>query len=301
MATLKHTELANEEANALKIQSSVPVDIKTPHDPFSERSASTGVSFVVFKLAKKPKGKGKIHLSNVCDSALNPKTNKRERIYLLNGADSIWYSDLKDFLKEDKFYNRGFINRDILFQNGICRVKADDHLMLEYMRAHTSNVGKRRNGSGKFDYYEYNAAEEQKEREQYQMLKLKMVVKANEMPIDKAKMLASFLGVSFVDELGMPKSDESIKTDLMMKADTNPVQFQQYIDSKEVEISYLVKKAIIDGKIDYNSQTSTVLWSKGQGFICKIPSSKKHYEYLTELAMTNSDEGRQFLENLKSV
>jgi len=40
------------------------------------------------------------------------------------------------------------------------------------------------------------------------------------------------------------------------------------------------------------------LWAGGKGFIAKIPVGRKPYEYLTELAMTNSDEGRAFKEGL---
>jgi hypothetical protein len=173
--------------------------------------------------------------------------------------------------------------------------------MLEFMRKNKHNVGKRISGAGKFDFYEYDPATEQKERMAKQLLKIEMVVKVKEMPEDRMKKLASFFGIAFVDELGQLKSAEGIRTELMLKADNDPVTFQKYIDSKEVEISYLVKRAIIDAKIDLGGQTGNATWANGKGFIAKIPSSRKPYEYLTELAMTNSDEGRKFKEQLETL
>jgi hypothetical protein len=87
----------------------------------------------------------------------------------------------------------------------------------------------------------------------------------------------------------------------MIKADTQPDIFERLVDSKEVEISWLVRRAIIEAKIDLTAQQGTALWASGKGFIAKIPSNKKPYEYLTELAMTNSNEGRQFKEQLETI
>ncbi len=87
----------------------------------------------------------------------------------------------------------------------------------------------------------------------------------------------------------------------MIRADTQPDLFGTYVDSKEVEISWMVRKAIIDAKIDLTGQAGTALWAGGKGFIARIPSNRKAYEYLTELAMTNSDEGRTFKEQLEQI
>jgi hypothetical protein len=121
------------------------------------------------------------------------------------------------------------------------------------------------------------------------------------MEVGKMRKLASFLGVIFYDDLGQPKTDEGIRTELMIKADNDPVGFSKYLDSKEVDIAYMVKRAILDAKIDLTGQSGNAIWANGKGFIAKIPSTRKPYEYLTELAMTNSDEGKAFLEQLQTV
>lgn len=252
---------------------------------------------VIFKLTKKKRGK--LFLDNCCDNVKNPDNgNIPERIWLLNGAHSIWDSKLENILKDKDRYGRARRGRDIIFIDGVCRVPADDTLYLEFMRKNRHNIGDRRTGSGKYDFYEYSPQKEQEDRLKKQMLKIEMVIKAKDMPIEQAKKLASFFGIAFVDELGVPKSDEAIKTELMLKADTDPSTFQKYIDSREVEVSYLVRRALIESKIDLGGESRNATWANGRGFIAKIPFTRKPLEYLTELAMTNSDDGRRFLEQL---
>lgn len=256
--------------------------------------------YVIFRLVKKKQRR--LRIDGICDNAFNPKTKETERAYLIRGTKSIWQSDLTDLIKDiDK--PSSYINKNrisLLFEDGICRIPITDKNQLEYARVNIHNVGKNRTGTGKFDYYEYDPQEEQKFRLEKQMHRIKMISKANEIPEDKMKKLAAFMGISFLDELGMPKGVEGVRSELMIKADTQPELFERYIDSREVEISWLVRRAILDTKIDLTAQNGSALWAGGQGFIAKIPSTRKAYEYLTELAMTNSDEGRTFLEQLKT-
>jgi len=44
-----------------------------------------------------------------------------------------------------------------------------------------------------------------------------------------------------------------------------------------------------------------VIWAGGGGHIGKIPAGRKPVEYLTELAMTNSNEGKQFKQQLETL
>lgn len=257
--------------------------------------------YVIFRLVKKKQRK--LRLDGICDNCLNPKTNERERAYLIRGAKSIWQSDLTDLIKDiDKPNSYISKNRlSLLFEDGICRVPITEKNQLEYARVNIHNVGKNRGGAGKYDYYEYDAQEEQKFRMEKQMQRINLITKISTLPEDKMKKIAVFAGVSMVDELGMPKGDNGMRSELMLKADTQPDFIERMIDSKEVEISWMVKKAIIDAKIDLTGQAGTALWAGGKGFIAKIPSARKAYEYLTELAMTNSDEGRQFKEQLETM
>jgi hypothetical protein len=274
--------------------------IQIPSDILPEEKRPEGVYNIIFKLAKKKKGR--TYLDNCGDPVPNPKNgNRPERIWLLAGASSIWESDVENILKDKARYERARRGMDIVFIDGVCRVRSADVLRLEFMRANAKNIGKNRGGAGPFDYYEYNPAQEQKERMAKQILKIEIILKLKELSEEKVKKLASFFAIPFVDELGMPISPDGLRTELMLKADTDPATVQKHIDSKEVEVSYLVKRAIIDNKIDLGGESRNAVWANGQGHIAKIPALKKPYEYLTELAMTNSDEGRKFKEQLEQI
>lgn len=287
------------------VQSSMQGEPKTKKESslntgllYSEKTEKVEKQYVIFKLAKKKRGR--VYIDGINDAVMNPKTKKRERIWLLNGADSIWQSDLLELLKDKEYVKRN--RRSLLFEDGVCRIPIVDDRALEFAQACNHNIGgKDSKSNGKFDFYEYDANKEQAERMKKQMNKIDMVIKAKEMKSDKMKKLASFLGISFVDDLGQPKSEDGIRTELMVRADSDPDTFSKYIDSKEVDISYMVKRAIIDAKIDLTSQGNSAMWAGGKGFIAKIPIGRKAHEYLTELAMTNSEDGRNFLEQLQQI
>lgn len=257
--------------------------------------------YVIFRLVNKKQRR--LWIDGICDNCFNPKKNEYERAYLIRGAKSIWQSELYDLVKDiDKPNSYISKNRmSLLFEDGICRIPVSERNQLEYARVNMHNVGKTRTGAGKFDYYEYDPQEEQKNKLEKQMNRIKLITKVNEMPEDKVKKLAAFLEISLVDELGFPKGADGVKAELMIKADTQPHIVEKYLDSKEVEVEWLVRKAIIDAKIDLTAQGGNAIWAGGKGFIAKVPSSVKAYKYLTELAMTNSEEGRQFKEQLENI
>ncbi len=275
----------------------IPTDI-TPNERQPE-----GVYNVIFKLVKKSKGRH--WLDNCSTEVPNPENNNiPERLWLLSGAKGVWESEVENILKDKNRYDRARRGMDIVFVDGVCRVRSTDTLRLKFLKLHPKNVGDRKQGALGSDFYEYSPAKEQAERQQKQLLKIEMVLKAKELSEkdpDKLRKIASYLGVPFVDELGMAKSPDGIATDVMLRADTDPVTFQKCLDSRDVEVSFLVKRAIIDAKIDLGGQSGNATWANGKGYIAKVPSTRKPYEYLTELALTNSDEGRKFLEQLKTI
>lgn len=293
--TLSHVQLADKES---RTQIDTLDKIKIPTDILPEDVLPETRNYI-FKLVKKKRGR--LNLDNCCDNVTNPKTKSPERIWLFNGARSIWDSELEHILKDKNRYERARVGRDIVFKDGILMVPSSDVLMLEFLRANIHNVGTRRTGSGKYDFYEYDAKQEQQDRMAKQLFKIEMVGKAKDMDEKAAKKLASYFGISAYDEIGQLKTPAGIKTELMIKADNDPVTFAKYVDSKEVEVAYLVKKGILDAKIDTNTGNGIARWANGKGEICKIPQGRKPYEYLTELAMTNSEDGKQFKAQLEQI
>lgn len=291
MATLKDVQLSmNGEPKEQQLETVFNVPTET--QPVAQQ-------YVIFKLAGN-KRNGRVYIDGIDDAVLNPKTGKRERIWLLNSADSIWQSDLIELIKDKDFMRRN--RRSLLFENGVCRVPLWDDRALEFARACRHNIGSkdRRSGS-KYEFIEYDPIKQQEAALEKEYFEIEMVIKAKEMPADKMKKLANFMGVVFNDDLGQYKGDDGIRRELIIRAKRDPKNFEKYIDSKEVEVAYLVKKAIIDAKIDLTAQGGNALWAGNGGFIAKIPMTRKPNEYLTELAMTNSEEGRNFMEQLEKI
>lgn len=295
MATLKDVELSKQESKKELFDTAQQMsDLAVSDSPKIE------VEYTIFKMVN-TKRKGRVYIDGIDDDIENPVTKKRERIWLLSGTSSIWSSDLVEQLKDKDFVRNN--RRSLQFEGGILRVPSWDVRQLEFIRhcRHLIDNRGRKTGS-RFEFFEYNPAKQQEEALKKEMLEIDMAIAAREMPIDKARKLANFLGVIFYDELGQPKTDDGIRRELMLLAKRDPKKFQQNIDSKEVEIAYLIKKAIIDSKIDLGGTDGNVRWASG-GFITKVPAARKSQtqQYLLELAMTNSDEGKSFLEQLNNV
>ncbi len=302
------TQNLSNSANTLAAQEKAQTDaldkIIIPTDLRPTEVKPEGIYNVIFKLVKKKKGR--FHLDNFCDPVPNPDNNGiPERMCLLAGATDVWESKCENILKDKNRYDRARRGMDIIFLDGVARVRSTDMLRLKYLRFHPKNVGDRKIGSLGSDFYEYSPSREQEDRLKKQMMKVQMVLKSGEMDCSEngyGRKIAVFLGIKMADEdLGIPKTSEAIKTELVLKADNDPVTFQKYIDSREVEVQWLVRKAIGDVRIDLGGASGNVTWSNGKGFIAKIPSTRKPLEYLTELALTNSEDGRTFLEQLKTI
>lgn len=267
----------------MKIQDEAPEPVKA--------------TYKIFKLVNKKKGR---YYIDGCNDVVNPKTGKQERIWLLSGAHSIWSSELQELLKDKNYVNNNRISLE--FQDGVMRVGLHEINKLEWIKVCNhliSDPSKRNSTTSRHPFFEYDPEKQQKAALEKEMLEIEMVRKAAEQPADKMRKHASFLGIIFSDELGMPKTDEGVRAEYMLRAKRNPVHFKETMDSKEVDIQWLVKKAILDAKIDLGKGGGSIYWSQG-GFITKLPTGRKPLEYLTEFAMTNADESKAFVEQLQA-
>lgn len=253
--------------------------------------------YIVFKLVDNTK-QGGVYIDGI-DDALNPETGKIERMRLLAGISSIWLKDQKDVTADYVKANQ----RSLHFPRGarILRIAKDDNA-LEFAQRCRHNIGnpKRKTGS-KFEFYEYNPKKQQEAALALEMLEIEQAIvasKVEELPMRKHAM---FLGINPFDDLGIPKTTDGIRREYIIAAKRNPTRFKNTLNSKEVEVAYLIRKAITDSLIDLGGHGGQVTWSQG-GRITQIPLGRNTQEYLIELALnTTSAEGRQFLEQLQKI
>jgi hypothetical protein len=252
----------------------------------------------IFKLVDTKK-QGGTYIPNI-DDVINPATGREERMRLLVGVDSVWIKDQKnldpDYIRQNA--------KSLSFPRGakILRIPDWDKTSLEFARLCRHNIGSpnRKTGS-KFEFFEYDPAKQAAEALERESLEIDMAIIARQLDETSLRKYISFLNIRMHDDIGELKTIDSLRKELMLYAKRNPKQFQDLVNnkSKEVEINYLIRKGIIQAKIDIASKPGRAFWSNGGGLIGVIPTSRQPLEYLTELALTNTEEGRQFQQQVK--
>ena len=266
--------------------------------PVYESNQNTGVKYHIFKLVSNTR-KGGVHVPGI-DDVINPATGKMERVRLLSGVDTIWLKEQKDVTPE---YAKNNL-RSLSFLRGtkILRIPEWDTTALEFARITRHNIGSPSNKTGShFEFYEYNPAREQEEMLKREELEIEMAILAKGMDAEKMRKHAAFLGLRLIDDLGMPKTDDGIRREYIVYAKRQPEYFQRTVDSREVEYAWLIKRAIIDGKIEIGREPGRVYWANGGGLIGSYAKSENPEKYLLNLALTNSEEGRIFKERLQQL
>jgi len=279
-------------------QEFVPV-LDTQHEESAAATAATPqtqTNFKVYKLSDVSKN-GDFHMEGI-DDVWNPEKKRMERIRLLRGFPSIYLEDQKtlteDFIKANR--------RSLLFQRRVLRIPAYDTAAIEFLEKCNSNLDNpNRKGFKRNTFYEWNPLRQAEIDRQKRMVRIEAIKLAGSASEEEMRKHANYLNISFVDEMSFPKSVDALRNDYEMYAEMQPNKFIKSFGSKEVDVAYVVKKAIIDSKIDLTSKPGTAYWSNDGGFICKIPPERTPHEYLVDFALFQQDESKAFLEQLKKL
>ncbi len=292
MARLKDVQysLSGGEENIRKVRQEEEANSAISEAPKSANS------YRVFKLSDTTK-KGKYHMECV-DDVWNPSNSRMERIRLLNGFPSLSIDDQRHL---DKVYvekNR----RTLIFNARILRVPSHDTAAVEFLEKCNANVDNpHKKGTRKLTFFEWNPIRQAEVERKKRIAKIEAIKFATLSSTEDMRKHANFLGINFTDELGFPKSDEALRNDYELYAEAQPNKFMLSAGSQEVEIAFVIKKAILDNKIDLLSKKGSAYWAGDGGFICKIPSNVKGKDYLIEYAMLPTDESKQFLNMVKKL
>jgi hypothetical protein len=249
---------------------------------------------VIFKLRNPPNGK--VHIDGI-DDVFDEATGGTRRIRLLRGVNTIW-------MDEQEKVDKNFVDKNrmsITFIQGgiICDQVKDANIIKAARLMNGCEDNKNRIPGKKRSWYEWNPAAQEREAFERELFENEVVKLALDAPIATAKKHGLYLGCVFTDEQGRLRSDEGIKAIYVRKAKEQPKRFKDTFDTKEVEINYLIRAAILDAKIDITSK-SGIKWATG-GLICKLPHDRQPVEYLVDFAMLSTDESKAFLERLQSI
>lgn len=261
--------------------------------------------FVVFKLYKNDR-RGGVFIPYI-DYAIDPRTITDEKphgdgpemIRLLRGVPTIWAKEQKNLTPEYIKKNARYIEWPM--GTKFKTVPVHDVTMLEFMRVCRHNVKNENRTSGsKTEFFEYDPSEVAKERLQKEHLEMVAIIKANSVPFDEMKKHAFYLKVSLTNELGLPRDEGQLRPEYMIAAKRNPKLFMETIGSKEVEINFLVRSAIIENKIDISRKDGHIHWANG-GLICTCPKKEDAIEVLSQFALSKTKDGEEFLNHLKRI
>jgi hypothetical protein len=253
---------------------------------------------VILKLVDGNTRNGKLYLDGI-DDVINPETGKKERIRLIRGEDEIWQKKQKDLDKD--YINKNRIS--LVFIKGVCILEPTDQAAIKFSELSNCFVGNPKKIAGKKHmFFKWDPAAQEKAAFEKEMFEYEIVQLAMSQPIEKVRKHLVFLGgVSLNDEYGQPRSDEGIRALYLRRAKEIPKRFKDTIDSKEVEVSYLIRKAITDSKIDTAGSGGRIRWAQGGGDICMLPKGRSAYEYLLEFALLPTDEAKTFLKHLQKT
>ena len=263
---------------------------------FSEAPVQQGMTYRIYKLTDTNK-KGKYHMEAV-DDVWNPDKGRMERIRLLTGFPSLSIDDQKHLEKSFVEKNR----RSLIFDNRLLRIPEYDTAAIEFLSKCNANVDNpNKKGTRKITFFEWNPLRQAEVERTKRLARIEAIKFATMASPESMRKHANFLGIPFTDELGFPKSDDALRNDYEMYAESQPAKFMQSAGTPEVEVSYVVKKAILDNKIDLLSKPGSAYWASNGGFICKMPAASKPQDYLVEYAMLPGDDSKQFLSQLQKL
>lgn len=261
-----------------------------------EAPSDTGLSYKVFKLTDTGK-KGKYHMEGI-DDVWDPDKKKMVRIRLLRGFPSIYMEDQKNLEPQFISSNR----RSLVFDARILRVPDYDTSAIEFLQKCNSNVDNpNKKGTRKLTFFEWNPQRQAEVERKKRLDRIEAIKFATMASVEDMRKHANYLGINATDDLGFPKSDDAMRNDYELYAESQPNKFMQSAGSKEVEVAFVVKRAILDSKIDLTAKAGSAYWANDGGFICKIPTGVRPQDYLVEYAMLPQEESKQFLNQLKKL
>ena len=253
----------------------------------------------VFKLLLQEGQKPKSYESVVNEMPVyDGASNSVRTIRLIKGASSIWMDEQEGFTPQYIQRNK----QDIIFNNGFLRVPKTNRTLLNFLMNSDDYDKKESRLRGKKPKYtlvnssEVEAAELKKEETRLRAINFAMNASIDDMMIH-----ADFLGIGMMNEFGETKSSAKVRVEYANKAGQSPDYFMSTAGTTASKVQFFVKKALAEGFLDVSSKKGYACWANSGTVICEIPFGKKHYEAISDFALSKSKEATQFYEQVKAA
>ena len=233
------------------------------------------------------------------EEVIDPSTGKTRAMRLLRRAPSIWLDE-----QSAAQFPAAYVAKNVLtvtFTKGKCIIPMHEKLKLQAMDLSNRNTGnKKRIGAKDIYFYEWNPLVENAKAIKEEDMVIKAMQLAMTTPLEEMIPHAAYLNIQFVDEQGVEFDENALRAAYIRKAKNEADKFLKSVHSPVVKMTFLVKKAIANGRIDLSQQPGTAYWQDG-GFISVIPEGKEADEYLVQFGMTHGDANIAFANQLREL
>jgi len=240
---------------------------------------------------------------DVEEDVIDPATGKQRRMRLLRGAQSIWFDEQLPNVFPEKYVNKNILTLE--FKKGICILPVRDGLKIKAAQLTNRNVAnKKKYGDLAIPkdiyFYEWNPSEINKKALDDQNDIIKAMQLAATAPMAEMVAHANYLNIPFADEMGVPYTEDTLRTAYSRSAMNDADRFLKSIHSPTVKLAFMVKKAIDGGKIDLGKQPGAAYWVDG-GFISALPQGRDAVDFLIEFAGTPGEANVAFQNQLREL
>lgn len=229
----------------------------------------------IFKLVDQTLlGLWSLHLE---DDIYDDEKRQNRRARVIRGANSIWVDEQKGFT--DDYIAKNKVSLE--FNGGVATVSKFDTAVLDFIDVCNANIDNKTGKQKNICFYEHDPNKVADEQMKKQLRLAEAMKIAFDADVDDIYAHANYLGIAFQDKHGLKLNPTAIKNQYITVAQNRTDEFLDSLNSPQVKISFKVKKAIEQGKIDIGKVQGEIYWTDG-GFICKLPSGKAPDAYLTE-------------------
>lgn len=221
------------------------------------------------------------------DDIYDPSYTKNGKL----GRRSIRYSESEESIYKDE-QSRNVVLSDIIFTNGSLKVYPDNPLLIKYLRECNWNIDNKNRIKGKEAiFYEYNPETVAQRSLENEESSIDAGYKALHMEFNDLKNIARAMSIN------INRSAQEIRHDVVTFAKNHPTEFNNALNSPDMQRKVEIMDAIELGILLYNNRIVKLKGADQDTDIVTVPIGVDMVEFLTDWTLRNKD-GEDFYEKV---